>query len=187
MRDCMDSLTNPDRLYTRAEVVSRTNPVPSVSGVYAWFFREPPGICPTNGCVTKNELTLLYVGISPRKRNSKQDIRKRIKTHYRGIAEGSTLRLTLGILLERKSGFSLDRTESGKSLTFTQDGERWLNDWMQRNAFVCWVEHSDPSDVERRILQTVSLPLNIQDNQDHPFCSELKNLRKEARQRLEIV
>lgn len=48
---------------------------------------------------------LLYVGISPKAppsnggAPSRSTLRKRLQTHYRGNAEGSTLRKTLGCLL----------------------------------------------------------------------------------------
>jgi hypothetical protein len=43
------SLTQPHRLYTRAEVLAHPSPVLRAPGLYAWFFREvPPGI-PTAG------------------------------------------------------------------------------------------------------------------------------------------
>ena len=177
-----ESLTSPSHLYTRAEVLSKPSPVPSASGVYAWFFKEIPEIVPTDGCVTKDGLTLLYVGISPKNESSGQDIRKRIKTHhYKGNAEGSTLRLTLGVLLAKESGFPLRRVGSGKRMTFTHIGEQWLDAWMQENALVCWIEHPDPCAIEKEILQALSLPLNLQDNQDNPFGTELSDLRKEAR------
>ena len=176
-----ESLTSPSHLYTRAEVLSKPSPVPSASGVYAWFFKEIPGIVPTDGCVTKDGLTLLYVGISPKNESSSQNIRKRIKSHYQGNAEGSTLRLTLGVLLAGKSGFPLRRVGSGKRMTLTHVGEQWLDTWMQGNALVCWIEHPDPCAMEKEILQALSLPLNLQDNQAHPFWAELSDLRKEAK------
>ncbi len=68
-----ESLTSPSHLYTRAEVLSKPSPVPSASGVYAWFFKEIPEIVPTDGCVTKDGLTLLYDGISPKNESSSQN------------------------------------------------------------------------------------------------------------------
>ncbi len=61
------TLTNPPILYSRSAVLSKPSPVPPEWGVYAWFFKEIPGTTPTDGCVTKDGLTLLYVGISPDK------------------------------------------------------------------------------------------------------------------------
>ncbi|WP_373283393.1 GIY-YIG nuclease family protein [Streptomyces prunicolor] len=65
---------------------------------------------------------LLYVGIAPRhmaNRTSTQNLRKRVRYHYRGNAAGSTLRLTLGSLL----GLELRRVGSGKRMTFGKAGE----------------------------------------------------------------
>lgn len=46
-------------------------------------------------CVTKDGQTLLYIGISPKKPFSRQDLRKRIIYYYRGNAERSAeLRLS---------------------------------------------------------------------------------------------
>ena len=78
----------------------------------------------------KDEKTLLYAGISPKDENSKQNLRKRITNHFRGNAEGSTLRLTLGTLLSRESDFPLRRVGSGNRKTFTHLGEQWLDKWM---------------------------------------------------------
>ena len=177
------TLTSPSHLYTRAEVLSSPCPVPSASGVYAWFFKEIPRLVPTDGCATKAGLTLLYVGISPKNESSSQNIRQRIKAHYMGNAEGSTLRLTLGVLWEGQSGFPLRRVGSGGRKTFTHKGEQWLDAWMQENAMVCWKEHPKPSVIEKEVLRTLFLPLNLQGNQNNPFGTELSNLRKEARDR----
>ena len=35
--------------------------------------------------------------------------------------------------------------------------------------------------MEKEILQALSLPLNLQDNQAHPFWAGLSDLRKEAK------
>ena len=35
--------------------------------------------------------------------------------------------------------------------------------------------------VEKEIIESVSLPLNIQDNQHHPFSGTLSDMRKEAK------
>ena len=83
------------------------------------------------------------------------------------------MRLTLGVLLEKNSNFQLRRVGSGKRMTFTHLGEQWLDEWMSDNAFVCWVENNKPWEIEKRIFNTVSLPLNIQDNDHHQFSKTL--------------
>ena len=137
----MKELISPHKVYSRLEVLDKNCPIPSTRGLYAWFFKTIPTLVPVDNCIVKDNLTLLYAGISPKDANSKENMRKRIKTHYRGNAEGSTLRLTLGILLEKNSNFQLRRVGSGNRMTFTHLGEQWLDEWMNDNAFVCWVEN----------------------------------------------
>ena len=183
----VSALTKPSLLFSRtdvADVPSKDCPVPREGGLYAWFFKEIPGITPIDGCITKDELTLLYVGICPKNNNGKKrHLRVRIRSeHYNGNAKGSTLRQSLGILLAEQSGFPLRRVGSGKRMTLTHLGEQWLDDWMEKNAFVCWVEHVSPWEVEKHIIKNVSLPLNIRDNKHHPFSEELQRLRTRVKQ-----
>ncbi|MFF3911407.1 GIY-YIG nuclease family protein [Streptomyces sp. NPDC001848] len=56
-------------------------------------------------------------------RTSTQNLRKRVRYHYRGNAAGSTLRLTLCCLL----GLELRRVGSGNRLTFGKSGEASLS------------------------------------------------------------
>src|SRR5262245_55522729 len=82
----------------------------------------PSGV-PTGDCLTVNGVTLLYVGIAPKAspsgggKPSSQSLWHRIRYHYRGNAEGSTLRLTLGCLLAKELGLELRRVGSGRRLT----------------------------------------------------------------------
>ena len=178
----MKELISPHKVYSRLEVLDKNCPIPNTRGLYAWFFKIIPPSVPVDNCIVKDNLTLLYTGISPKDENSKENMRKRIKTHYLGNAEGSTLRLTLGVLLEKKSNFQLRRLGSGKRMTFTHLGEQWLDEWMSDNAFVCWVENNKPWEIEKEIFNTVSLPLNIQDNDHHQFSKTLSKMRTKSKQ-----
>lgn len=173
-------LLRPDRLFSRAEVLSRPCPVPARRGVYAWFFASIPDGVPTDGCLSVQGHTLLYVGISPKNESSTQNLRKRICYHYRGNAEGSTLRLTLGVLLAAQSDFPLRRVGSGARITLTHLGEQWLDQWLADNARVCWVEHDQPWILEDDLLRRVSLPLNVQGNAHHGFSARLSEMRRAA-------
>lgn len=170
------------RLFSRAEILAKPDIIPAARGVYAWFFCQNPKSVPVDGCYNRDGLTLLYVGISPKNARSRQNLRKRITYHYRGNAEGSTLRLTLGTLLANESDFPLRRVGSGRRMTFTHLGEQWLDNWMTENAYVCWVEHPEPWLLEHDLLLGHSLPLNIQDNRHHPFCGTLSQIRQAAKQ-----
>ena len=154
--------------------------------MYAWYFTDLPAIIPTAGCLMLDGKTLLYIGIAPdseSKPNSSQSLLRRIQYHYRGNAEGSTLRRTLGVLLANKSGFPLRRVGSGKRITLTHAGERYLDEWMEKNAFVAWMVHPEPWVIERLLLGELSCPLNLKDNAHHPFAPSLKQMRSEALRR----
>jgi hypothetical protein len=109
-----DDLLAPSRLWTREQVVgSRPSPVPKTAGVYAWYFRQLPGPMDVGGCHVFEEMPMLYVGIAPKRpykdgRRSRSTLHQRVRYHYQGNAEGSTLRLTLGCLLGPALGKSSD-------------------------------------------------------------------------------
>lgn len=179
----------PDKTFSRTEIMSRPTPVPAINGVYFWWFKEiPPGV-PTEDCLTQDGYTLLYVGISPDKKgkpNSRANLKTRIKTHYSGNAEGSTLRRTLGVLLAMESNYPLRRVGSGKRTTFTHSGEQWLDQWMEKNAKVSWIADEEPWVLEEILISSLSLPLNIQGNK-HPFKPTLSAMRSKAMEEAKIM
>ena len=169
--------------------MSRPTPAPAINGVYFWWFKEiPPGV-PTEGCITQDGYTLLYVGISPDKKgkpNSRANLKTRIRTHYSGNAEGSKLRRTLGVLLATESNYPLRRVGSGTRTTFTHSGEQWLDRWMEQNARVSWIADEEPWLLERILIANIPLPLNIQDN-NHAFKSILSAMRSKAMAEAKIM
>ena len=188
-------LLQPPELFTRAEVLSRPCPVPAVAGVYAWYFTQaPPGV-PTDGCHVTEGAHLLYVGISPKApssdglKQSRQTLRTRVRYHFNGNAEGSTLRLTLGSLLADELGIGLRRVGSGKRLTFS-DGENDLSQWMGEHAYVCWAETSTPWLLESSLIESMSLPLNLDQNRHSAFHEQLRTARATQRaeaRRLDVL
>lgn len=60
--------------------------------------------------------------------------------------------------------------------TFTNPGEIVLDKWMARHARVAWAAVEEPWLVEKRLLSTVPLPLNLQ------VVSALKGIRRAAKQ-----
>lgn len=180
MLDAAARLLSPDRVLDRSSVLARPSPVPSARGLYAWFFRETPGPVPIDSCLRWKDLKLLYVGVAPSRSTSKSNLRKRIRQHYTADAYGSTLRQTLGVLLADQSGFPIRRVGHGNRKTLTHLGEQWLDRWMDKNAFVAWVEHPAPWEVEEDVFAEIPLPLNIQGNHHHHFSRTLKHLRIEA-------
>lgn len=180
------SLLDPDRLWMRREVLERPSPVPAAPGVYAWYFTSVPPEVPTEFCHVVDGAVLLYVGISPKRpaadgTASRQNLRTRVRYHYRGNAYGSTLRLTLGSLLAQQLGISLRRVGTGgRRMTFSS-GEATLSEWMDRHARVSWLVDAEPWLAETRILKAIDLPLNLDQNTHSGFHGELSRAR--ARQR----
>jgi hypothetical protein len=179
-------LLRPLKVWSRTEVLARPSPIPASPGVYAWWFREiPPGLT-TDQCLTHRGLTLLYVGISPKRpsangKPSTQTLRTRVRYHYRGNAEGSTLRLTLGCLLAERLQITLHRVGSGHRMTFGE-GEEVLSAWMQDHAFVSWVVTREPWNTEAILIASESLPLNIDQNKGSPSFQYVRNVRREAKE-----
>jgi Domain of unknown function (DUF4145) len=171
------------RLYRWSEL--KKNPIlpPPSPGVYGWFFRRMPPEVPTDLCVAREGAILLYVGISPKNDASDGSLRKRLQLHFEGNAESSTFRETLGCLLEPELGTALRRDGSGNK-TFGEK-ESTLSDWIADNTMVAWVTTPKPWLLEDHLLNTLSLPLNIEGNAGHSFSARLKELRKKAVQRVE--
>jgi hypothetical protein len=139
----------------------------------------------TSRCVIRDGLTLLYVGISPTappangRPLSREGLRSRIRTHYAGNAEGSTLRKTLGCLLADDLGIELRRVGSGGRMTFVF-GEPVLSAWMAEHALVSWVTRDRPWELEEELIAALDLPLNLLGNSRHAFHPELSRIRSAA-------
>ena len=56
-------------------------------------------------------------------------------------------------------------------------GESVLSDWIEKNARVSWLKHDRPWELESELISELVLPLNVQDNDRHPFAKTLRNLR----------
>jgi GIY-YIG catalytic domain len=166
----------PEKLWTRSEVLAGQCPIPSESGLYAWYITDLP--VPSGSCHMSGGSPLVYVGIAPSRPMSRTTLRTRVKQHFQGNASASTLRLSLGCLLSDRLGIEL-RT-AGRRLHFA-DGEAVLNDWLEINARVCWVQHPVPWEVEAPLIRELDLPLNLEHNADHPFFGTLRAARKAAR------
>ena len=62
-------------------------------------------------------------------------------------------------------------------------GERVLSDWLERNARVAWLACDEPWRIEERMIHSVSLPLNLDQNRHHGFHSYLSEIRWAAKAR----
>jgi hypothetical protein len=161
---------------------------PRAAGIYAWFFDARLIHVPVAGCIQRGAFTLLYIGIAPKQPStsgavSRATLRSRLRQHCVGTAEGSTLRLTLGCLLADELGLRLAAIGRSGRLTFGADGEARLSAWMAAHARVSFVITPEPWEIEHQLLSATSLPLNLRDNEHHPFRATLMEIRGNARQR----
>ncbi|WP_124709604.1 GIY-YIG nuclease family protein [Gordonia insulae] len=179
-------------LHTRSEVLSAPCPVPAAPGLYGWWFdRMPCSHIDASGCQTRDEWTLLYVGISPSKphnaeKPSSPTLRKRVCTHCRGRAATSTLRLSLGSLLADELGLELRRVGTAGKRHFGCD-EAVLSDWMSEHARVSCIVYTAPWLCERELIHRLDLPLNLAENADHSFHATLSQARSDAKGRADAL
>lgn len=178
-----DFLAQP--LLPVADVLATPCPIAAAPGVYGWWFDLVPHGVPTDGCEHQDRWTLLYVGISPKRppmngrQPSSQTVRSRIRYHCRGNAAGSTLRLTLGVLLADELDIELRRVGSGGRYTFSV-GERQLTEWLTEHARVSVALRTEPWVLEEELIAFLRLPLNLDQN-SHPFRPTLSAMRRAAR------
>ena len=154
--------------------------VPKLNGIYAWWFDPIIPMVPIDDCEQRDGKSLLYVGIAPMDGTKpfgpvQRTLHGRIRTHMTNNAFGSTLRLSLGVLL----GCRL-RQVSATRLTF-DDHETTLSTWLDQHAAVCWLEEDEPWTLEEKLIDTLSLPLNLRGNEKHPFYEHLTKRRDDAR------
>jgi hypothetical protein len=170
------------------QVLSRPAPVPRAAGVYACYFTGLEEIVPSSCCIRCVGFRLLYTGISPSappangKEPSKQSLQHRIRYHFAGNAEGSTLRLSLGCLLAGQLAIELRRVGSGKRCTFST-GEAKLSEWMDEHARVVWHVCDEPWKLEEELISSLDLPLNLDQNRRHGFHPVLSEIRRRAKLR----
>ena len=54
---------------------------------------------------------------------------------------------------------------------------------MAANAFVCWIEHSEPWTLEEALMAGYDVPLNLDQNRDNSFYQQLAAARKAPKAR----
>jgi hypothetical protein len=78
-------------------------------------------------------------------------------------------------------GIHLQRKLSSRRWIFTA-GEKALSAWMSQNAFVTWLVCEEPWNLEKGLIQSVDLPLNMQDNESYPFYPLLHKMLKSCKE-----
>ena len=76
----------------------------------------------------------------------------------------------------------LRRVESGKWRSFAA-GEAVLSAWMDAIALVTWPADPVPWRLEARLIGVLCVPLNLDQNDGHPFHRVLTEVRRRAKAR----
>lgn len=179
----MPSFFETEPLTRLSDVRKAKSILPSSRGVYALFFRTPPGPVPIGGCYTRDGHFLLYIGTAGADLNKNGTLRNRLGHHHLGGNERrSTVCQTLAALMPEVAGPALAKNERGRIKMHTsKEGSERLRQWMDENIAACWVAFPRPADLEEQLVQRYSPPLNIEFCK-HPFIPQLSNLRAKRRE-----
>ena len=58
-----------------------------------------------------------------------------------------------------------------------------LSQWMADNALVSWIVHPEPWEIERQIIQSIDVPLNLDGNAMNAYHPTLSAIRRMHLQR----
>ena len=83
----------------------------------------------------------------------------------------------------QEAGADGGQEEPGPHFGGSKLGEAVLSDWLRSHLSIAWVCTDDRLELERHLISTVDLPLNLEGNERHPFHTTLTALRSEASRR----
>lgn len=140
-------------------------------------------------CVKPNGV--IYIG-----KTQNSQISRDVNTHFEsGKSGSSTVRRSLGAILREQlnltpipRSFTEQGTKRFTNYKFTNDceddGEERLTQWMKNNLSLSyweWDKSSDLGEMEKKIIKLACPFLNLQNNSDNEWKSEIKRLRKDCR------
>ena len=170
-----EALLQPDQVLDVIDLQAITK------GIYGWWFDRSLPSAPRDGCVERDGMCLLYVGIAPRKgrpikHGTSSALKRRFQRDHLRRVRGSTLRKSLAALLQLELGLEFRRDKGGK-VSMDRCYEEKLSAWINQHAAISVFRHDEPWRLEQELVgDGPPLPLNL-DMSDHPFSSTLKNLR----------
>jgi len=148
---------------------------PKQSGVYFWYVTKKGAIqlgIDVTDCFLKSDKYLVYIGLA-------KNLNERLNWHYNdkhspsSIRSGfvSTLRQTLSALLV------------GEMVTAKPIVDKFLREEMVVEYEVCF----NYKEKELELIGSHNLPLNLKNNNNHPFCKTLKQLRKQSKKQSLVI
>lgn len=177
MQTTLDFLKS-NKKYCFDPMNDKSSDLPDQTGLYIIGAREKGCLEKIMGDVVFPEidgLPIIYIGISETQGLKKRDFRN----HFDGTARKSTLRKSLGSLFDWHADRLYDKNGKYK---FKPDCEQKLSKWMKENLIMhYWLFEAGLSDLETKLLNELSPPLNIAKNKspvNKEFRKHLSELRK---------
>ncbi len=165
-------LSDPDAAYTSAELAALERLRLDGPGLYSWFVDGQGAEDLSRGLAHAVTPGLVYVGQTgatkwPSGKASNSTLLKRLRRqHLRGRRSASTLRKTLGGVLDAAFGQVVIREE--------------LSEWMAEHMRVVPLLVDDANslgDLERQVVQALNPPLNLEHASSEALRVELRRLR----------
>jgi hypothetical protein len=162
-------------------VLRRRELVPPDPGFYAWWARRGAiaGV-PRQPHPLNADIDLFYVGISPKRASSRQNIHRRIfGQHLGGNTGSSTFRFVLASLLLDE--LCLAPMARGNDTVLSRDGNQRLSEWQRQNLCLTWCVRPRPWEIEDAVIALMRPPLNSAANEAHPFYLSVREARDQFR------
>jgi hypothetical protein len=171
------------RALTVPEVLTDTELLPAAPGFYGWWSRRGAlARVPHIRHPFQEELTLLYIGISPARKTSQQTIRSRvIGNHLNGNVGSSTFRFVLAALLV--DVLELHPHLRGTKVVLTAQDNARLSAWQRQHLSLTACAKERPWEIETEVISKLTPPLNSAGNAAHAFYPAVRAARADFRSR----
>jgi GIY-YIG catalytic domain len=157
--------------------------LPAAPGFYSWWSHKGAlADVPHVPHPLDEELSLLYVGISPARETSTQTIRSRVLgNHLNGNVGSSTFRFVLAALL--LDGLDLHPYLRGTKVALSAQENERLSAWQREHLLLTSCPRERPWEIEANTIGQLTPPLNSAGNAAHAFYPTVRAARAEFRRR----
>lgn len=160
------------------DAVSSLEAIPETEGVYAFLLR-PEASLPTSVPTPQlalncngGEFGLLYIGATG------DSLRYRLKQHLKAPSPASTMRMSLGLLLQAELGLRVIPHTHKRYFWFADEAP--LSEWLYANTVVAVRACENAFGVEATIHAEGSGLLNISGARSSEMAKRLQRLRRQA-------
>ena len=145
--------------------------------VYKWFLKktacEQYGIPYDNSTKDSEDYVEVYVGIA-------NNMRQRANWHWNQKFKASSVRAGAISTLNQTIAAILDTTYTENDY---DQVKAFQHQNMKLQVYQYCSSKKEAEDIEKKLISTLRYALNIRDNSQHPFCSQLKAMRSSCKKR----